>query len=232
VEKEVQTMHRSVIPLALAVVTVLLVGGCRKKAPQTEPPPPTAWDSSKWPIYEDTAAGMAIALPKEWVAFHLSPELIDKDLADAFTRFPHLKSTEAELREMAGKGMTFMAIDQFSVPSGFLTNLSIGKAKDRGPPSLEEAIAEVEEEYRALPQVHGPVTHRLLKLPAGETACITWTQSRKLVRGKHELVTLNQYVLLQGRRVFFLTFAIKEDQAADQQSTFESIARAFRFLDK
>jgi hypothetical protein len=221
---------RSLI-LVLVVFASLLAGGCRKPA-RPVPAALANQDPSSWPVHEDRVGGFAVALPGGWEVFDLTPGSIDKTLADAVKRFPSLKPLERSLHDQAAQGMTFMAIDTFNLPADFATNLNIGKARDRGPPSLEQAVADLVEEYDAQPEVHGPVTHRRVKLAAGDAECISWTATRRLLRGNPERAAVTQYVLLRRRQVFFLTFATKQDQVAEYQDSFEKIAQTFRFLDK
>jgi hypothetical protein len=175
-------------------------------------------------------------LPREWEAFDLSPGSIDKSLADAGQRLPNLKAHEFAVRERAKKGMTFLAVDVYSLTEDFATTLQIGKTREVPPGKLKEITAALAQEQDDEPGMVGTVSQRLVQLPAGQAGCLTWTQTYRLVRGTGRQATATLYLLLHGKQLYGLTFATGTGQspelAAITRDTFEKIAQSFRFLDK
>jgi hypothetical protein len=230
-------MRRTTPVLALAALLLLGTTACNKKdkaeASSATGPTPNSQDESTWRVYEQKKAGFAVALPPGWEAVPLDSKDLEQNLAEAFRRTPELKNAEAQLRAGAAGGGNFFAIDKFSIPTGYATNLLIARAPHEGPASLDQLVKELVQGYRKMAGASGPVTRRPIKLRSGQEAeCISYLQTIKMVRGLPDRAAVNQYVVLRGKQIFFLNFATKAEQEAENKPYFDKIARSFRFLDK
>jgi hypothetical protein len=84
----------------------------------------------------------------------------------------------------------------------------------------------------AMPNAEKPIARRRVRLEPGEAERLDFVMPVNLPGGRADRLAMIIYVLVCGQQLYVVTLTSNVGEAARYTSTFERIARSFRFIGK
>ena len=172
-------------------------------------------------------AGGSIAVPADW-------KTVDSRLVTDSAAFKRYVDQNPSLRPFVaaisgpGSVIKLMAFDLPAVRK-FVTNVNVVVTRAQGGVTLDQIAAVYPAQLKALlTTLRGPVSTRLVSLPAGKALQATY-QIVLTFDGRRTPVQQRQYILLHGGKNLVITFSTLPDLMARRSANFTAIARSLRF---
>lgn len=225
----------------LALALGLLVG-CGLPGQATRPAPATSADSSAavvqasfapgvpdgWDLYEEADDGFAIALPPEY-------DRIDTDEATLTAFLDTLKQQnpdEAETLDREFRGFLdsgapkLWAFDQTTENTG--SNVLVIKEPLSRALTLDQYVQVTLRQLDNVAEVIRPIQQQRVTLAAGEAVELRYDQRGDTAGDASD--TTVQYLVVDGRTAFVLTFIVAQERADTFVPIFQQAAQTFRLL--
>lgn len=247
-------------PVVLLILVLFVTLGCKTvtefgrdvtPTPSPEPTetatptPPGPPIPPGWTLYNGEDGSFALALPPTWQKIDLDPQTLDSSLAEVRSHNPdwaHLLGEQAP--DLLQSGIKFYALEVDSEaapgpkgtppPQGaaarFPPNLNVIVQPLKSGETLEAYVQLNRRQMESLEGVTAPVSVRAVKLADEPAQRLRYTMSMGLPGGTEGQLQFTQYFVMQEQKVYVLTFAVQEAQAARYAIKIYQIAESFRFL--
>ena len=192
-------------------------------------------DENGWSRYELADAGLAISLPPEWTPLDMNAETFDEMLSAAGENNPALDQfmSATAVRNMAAAGIKFMALDMSvdSLSSSVVTNLNLLKSDLPFEISLDTYVEVNIEQIQEIMDISSEVSHERVELGGREAEYVTYVAALNDVYGQPQSTVFHQYLMLEGRTQYVLTFTNLKDFDEANGPIFEEIAQGFEIIE-
>ena len=192
---------------------------------------PLATADSGWTLYPLPQEGFAVSVPSSWAAQTFDPATLASLMQQVQEKNPqYAKTLGSQTPQMAAAGIKFIAIDLTSQPEtpNFATNLNI----------IHQAVSQgvtmdsyVNTNLKQLQDsgVAKSITHRRIKLTAGELEEIRYTAAMAITGTEKTQMALTQYLILHNREGYVLSFTTDPKLDAKYFPTLEKIAKSLQW---
>lgn len=201
-------------------------------SPTPTKPRPTATLEAGWKLHPMPKDGFAIAYPSTWTFQDIDPATISSVIATLKKNNPQMASLlESQQGQSATAGVKYVAMDSGanSTANGLLTNSNLIHTNVDIAYTLDVAVESSVKEMEQMAMVSKPIAHRRMQFPAGEAEEIRYTLSMVNASKQTIKVSTTQYLFLNGREVYMLTFSTAPSLETKNLPIFEKIAKTFRF---
>ncbi len=184
-----------------------------------------------WMVFEMPEDGYSIALPPKWQAINLNESILDSLINSPWRDESWNEILTDQVRQYIKSGVKFLSYD-FSgtnLNPFFPATVYILEVTTFQFP-LDMVMSASIKQMEQLPGVIKPVTGRLITLPAGEAIEIKLKMKPNNVLNKDLVIYMTVYVLYQNNDQFLIYMAAPADNTALYASTFDQIARTFKFI--
>jgi len=161
----------------------------------------------------------------------LDAEAIDTVLDTVGELNPEMaKLLKGQARSLAASGFKFWGfdLDPQAAKTGFLTNINVLSQPLIVKASLDFYVQASVAQLENLSSVIKPVTHRRIKLTAGDTEELQYRMKVASATGKTVTVVATQYFLIQDKHFYVITCGTLPEQAKKYAPIFEKIGQSFQ----
>lgn len=193
---------------------------------------PTATLEAGWKLYPSPKDGFAVAFPKTRSYQDIDPATIKTVIQTLKKNDPRLASVlESQEGQLAAAGIKFYATDFASVVGGFATNSNLIHKTETQAFTMDfyvgSSVSQLEGQASL---VSKPITHRRLKFPSGDTEDFRFILNMTNASNQPIKIATTQYLFLNGKESYTLTFSCAPSLESQLLTTFEKIGRSFRFV--
>lgn len=184
-----------------------------------------------WMLFEMPEDGYSIALPPKWQAINLNESILDTLVNNPWRDESWNEILTDQVRQYIKSGVKFLSFD-FSATNLyplFPATVYILKVTTIQFP-LDMVMPASIKQMELLPGVIKPVTGRLITLPAGEAVEIKIKIKSNNALNKDLVIYMTVYLLYHNSDQFLIYMAAPADNTALYASTFDQIARTFKFI--
>jgi len=220
--------------LVVALITALLLTGCRPAAPATPTvvpvtPTPTPLPGTPTPAgwTEHKSGDVTIWLPREWEVLALN----QGDLQAIFTEF---QKSNPELAKIIGsaealQGVALWAFKSSAIEAAFADNLNIRRSPLGGQKitRMEEVLPAIIDQYRQLGFELG-VTETNRQIGGYPAAHIAYSYPVVLADGTTTRLDGHQYLVASATDLWILSYSAVPGSEDAMKSVFEQSAESFR----
>ncbi len=201
----------------------LMLAGCGREAPTiTAVSIPQGWQSVK-------KNNVSFALPPGWEVLATEDANFGEAMDELVRQNPRLQPVATQARTAVASGQVQVLAFDLS-PEGvlptFTTNLSIGRQEMPRAASLDDVAEANQEQLRA--NGFREIERGTTTTGGEEVARLSSTLSITDTLGEELPLAFEQYILVEGRQQWVLTFATIAEQRQDLRPTFERIVGTFR----
>ncbi len=179
--------------------------------------------------YKD--AGFSVSLPHNWEHLDLSADDLDQILSYANETNPQLGDiySSAYLRSLAAAGIKFMAIDTSvdSLSAGIPTSVNILVSDLPIEIAFDDYVEINIQQLRTMLGENLLITQERVPISFTEAEKITYELEMNDVFGKSHIVVFNQFLILQGKTQYVLTFGTVKEYSDVNKSVFSDIVHSF-----
>ncbi len=179
--------------------------------------------------YKD--AGFSVSLPHNWEHLDLSADDLDQIWSYANETNPQLGEiySSTYLRSLAAAGIKFMAVDTSvdSLSAGIPTSMNILVSDLPIEISLDDYVDVNIQQLRTLLGENLLITQERVPISNTEAEKITYELEINDVFGKSHIVVFNQFLMLQGKTQYVLTFGTVEEYSSANKAVFSNIVQSF-----
>ncbi len=179
--------------------------------------------------YKD--AGFSVSLPHNWEHLDLSADDLDQILSYANETNPQLGDiySSAYLRSLAAAGIKFMAIDTSvdSLSAGIPTSVNILVSDLPIEIAFDDYVEINIQQLRTMLGENLLITQERVPISFTEAEKITYELEMNDVFGKSHIVVFNQFLILQGKTQYVLTFGTVKEYSDVNKSVFSDIVDSF-----
>jgi hypothetical protein len=207
----------------------------------TLPPAPTIADEVKsftvenlddgFLHYSYKDAGFTVSLPDNWEHLDISADDLDLILSYAKETNPQLGDiySSAYLRSLAAAGIKFMAIDTSvdSLSAGIPTSVNILVSDLPIEISLDDYVEINLRQLRTMLGEDLPMRQERIRISNTEAEKITYELEMNDVFGKSHIVVFTQFLMLQGKTQYVLTFGTVKEFSGANEAVFSEIVQSF-----
>ncbi len=196
----------------LASAATLLAGGASAR-------------TAGWKTHRVASADFQIALPETWLDLRRQRQR----LLDLIAKEPSLAPYVGALTQ-SNNLLRFLAGDfeTSSLAHGFLTNVNV--LSQPAPGTTAAALGtQTAAALRSLPIVVGPVDQTSVRLPAGPSTRLGFTE-RITVGGRTSTVAVTQYLLVERGSAWVITYSTLPSLRARYAQVFARSAASFRLV--
>lgn len=196
-------------------------------------PGPTATLEAGWKLYTMPKDGFAIAYPPSWMYQETDPATLQPAIAALKKNNPQMANLlESRQGQIATAGVKYYAIDTGpnSSTGGLITNSNLIHESVNQVYTLDYFVGmSIKQLEDATTMVSKPINHRRLQFPAGEAEEVRYLLN--MVNESKQTIKLStiQYLFLNGKETYTLTFSVSTSLEARYLPAFEKIARTFRY---
>ncbi|MEA1976378.1 MAG: hypothetical protein U9N80_00600, partial [Chloroflexota bacterium] len=186
-------------------------------------------DGSSHYAYQE--AGFSVSLPNNWEHLDLSATDLDQILAYAKETNPQLGDiySSTYLRSLAAAGIKFMAVDTSvdSLSAGIPTSMNILVSDLPIDISLDDYVEINIQQLRTMLGENLLITQERVPVSITEAEKITYELEMNDVFGKSHIVVFNQFLMLQGKTQYVLTFGTVKEYSDVNKVVFSDIVQSF-----
>jgi len=181
--------------------------------------------------YSYQEAGFSVSLPHNWEHLDLSADDLDQILSYAKETNPQLGDiySSTYLRSLAAAGIKFMAVDTSvdSLSAGIPTSMNILVSELPIEISLDDYVEINIQQLRNMMGENLLITQERVPISVTEAEKITYELEMNDVFGKSHIVVFNQFLMLQGKTQYVLTFGTIKEYYDANMSVFSEIVQSF-----
>lgn len=202
-------------------------------SPTPTRPSPTATLEAGWKLYSVPKDGFAIAYPSSWTYQETDPATLKPTIAALKKNNPQMANLlESRQGQIATAGVKYYAIDTGpnSSSGGLITNSNLIHESVNQVYTLDYfAGMSVKQLEDATTIVSKPINHRRVQFPVGEAEEVRYLLNMANESKQAVKLSTIQYLFLNGKETYTLTFSVATSLEARYLPVFEKIARTFRY---
>lgn len=188
-----------------------------------------------WQQYQNYAFGFALALPPDWEVIDLTVDDLKALLTETVSNNPELESqfTSEYMNNLVAVGIKLIAIDVSlaSLASGTSSNLNVLVSELLYEITLADYIELNVLQIRSLLGEDLQISQEIVTIGELDAGKITYQAEITDIFGEAHQVEYQQYLILQGRTQYVLTFTAGTDQISEDGPIFDRIANSFALTD-
>lgn len=198
----------------------------------TQARPPATLEAG-WKLYSMPKDGFAIAYPSNWTYQEIDPATIKSVIATLKKNNPQMANLlESRQGQIASAGVRYFALDfgPNSSANGVTTNSNLIHESVTQVYTLDYyAGMSIKQLEDATTMVSKPINHRRMQFPTGEAEEVRYLLNMTNESKQAVKVSTTQYLFLNGKETYTLTFSVATSLEARYLPVFEKIARSFRY---
>jgi len=179
--------------------------------------------------YKD--AGFSVSLPDNWEHLDLSAGDLDQILSYANETNPQLGDiySSTYLRSLAAAGIKFMAVDTSvdSLSAGIPTSVNILVSELPIEIAFDDYIEINIQQLRNMLSENLLIRQERVPISITEAEKITYELEMNDVFGKSHMVVFNQFLMLQGKTQYVLTFGTVKEFSGANEAVISDIVQSF-----
>ena len=202
---------------------------------EAEAPYSITIEEDGWQVYQNFEYGFSLKLPPEWEILDLTVDDLKVLLTEMVNNNPALESyfTSEYLNNLVAAGIKLIAIDASvaSLSTGSTSNLNVLVADLLFEITLEEYIEVNISQIKSLLGKELEINEEIVMIGELEAGKITYRTEITDILGNPQQVEYRQYLILDGRTQYVLTFTAGTDKAEADGPVFDQIADSFTLKD-
>lgn len=186
-----------------------------------------------WTEYATPENGFALSVPTAWQRLPVKQQELDAALAAMRASNPELADALGEnARTLLNGGVKFWAFDLNSAnaQSEFATNVTVTRQTLPGPVSFDTFVAVNLEQLNALGSRNSDVVHERVAVAGLPAERVRYLLTLNDDASAPLTAAITQYLVLNGRNAFVVTYATRTDLNENYRATFEQSANSLRFI--
>ncbi len=186
-----------------------------------------------WTEYPVPEAGFAVSVPTTWQRLPVKPLELDAALESVRQSNPELAAALGEhAAALIQSGVKFWAFDLTpeNQRGGFATNLTVTRQSLPGAVSFDSFVAVNLTELNALSTRNSEIVNDRVTLGGQPAERVRYLLALNSEDGSPLTAAITQYLVLNGRNAFVLTYTARTDQADRYNAIFEQSAASLRFI--
>jgi len=184
-----------------------------------------------WKYYHYQEFGFSIGLPPKWTHLDLNAIDLESMLSAASEKNPELASifSSEYIKQLATAGIKMIALDTTpdSLKGGISTNLNILVSDLPFDMDFEDYVDLNVAQIKNIYGVEIVNSQERIQLGEFEAAILEYETVRNDILGKSHKLVLRQYLILNGRTQYVLTFTNLKENYAKNAPLFDEIASSF-----
>jgi hypothetical protein len=227
-----QKFPKMILGLILMLLTLSILA-CNLSATKSTSTPSTGKLEDGWVLYKNEASGFAIALPPTWDKIDIDPQTINAAIDDLGDTNPELASfLKGQASSLIASGAKFFGFDgaQDTSKTGFATNVNILVQSMGMEVTLDYYMQVNVAQLDSTSYVVKPISEQRVEVAAGEAGELRYKLSLTGQAGQPLTVSTLQYIVVDGKKAYVITFTTTSDQEEDYASVFEKIVKSFQLF--
>ncbi len=186
-----------------------------------------------WSEYALPDSGFAISAPTTWQRLPVQKAELDAALQTVRQSNPELAQALGENAEaLVQSGVKFWALDLTpeTLQANFATNVTVTRQALPNAVSFDTFIAVNLKQLEALSSRNSEIVHERTSIAGQPAERVRYLLTLNREQDAPMTVAITQYLVLNGRNAFALTFATRTDLADKYRGVFDQSAASMRFI--
>ena len=186
-----------------------------------------------WSEYALPENGFAVAVPTTWQRLPVQQAELDAALQTVRESNPELAQALGEnANALIGSGVKFWAIDlnPETQQAGFATNVTVTRQALPDAVSFDTFISVNLDQLEALTTRNSEIVHERTSIAGQAAERVRYLLAFNRDQASPITVAITQYLVLNGRSAYVLTFATRTDLMDKYRSVIEESASSMRFI--
>ena len=186
-----------------------------------------------WSEYAAPENGFAISVPTTWQRLPLRAQELQTALGTIRQANPELAEALGENAEtLIHNGVKFWAFDlnPETQQAGFATNVTVTRQTFSNPVSFDTFVAVNLNQLNALTTRNSDIVNERTSIAGQPTERVRYLVTLNRDSAEPLTVSITQYLVVNGRSAYVLTYATRTDMQDKYRAVFEQSAASLRFI--
>jgi hypothetical protein len=186
-----------------------------------------------WSEFAMPENGFALSVPVSWQRLPVKQQELSAALAAIQESSPEIAQALGEnAPTLLANGVRFWAFDMGAAyaESQFATNVTVTRQTFSNPVSFDTFVAVNLSQLRSVSSRNSDIVNERISLAGQPAERVRYLLTLNRESGEPMTAAITQYLVLDGRNAYVLTYATRTDQTETYRPIFEQSAASLRFL--